>query len=106
MLPLIQQMQVDLQSGKMNPTVYLEDLEHVHMSMQVCRRIFGGMLSFARGGARRTHHGQVQPALETTLAVLKDGMERRGIDLVVETRGDLRPVACGRAISNRSSSTC
>ncbi len=97
MLPLIQQIQADLHSGKMNPTVYLEDLEHVQMSMQVCRRIFGGMLSFARGGARRTHHGQVQPALETTLAVLKDGMDRRGIDLVVETKGDLQPVACGQS---------
>jgi signal transduction histidine kinase len=54
------------------------------------------MLSFARGGARRTHHGQVQPAIETTCAVLKDGMQRRGIDLVVETKGDLPPVACGQ----------
>ena len=97
MLPLVQQIQADLHSGKMEPTVYLEDLEHVQMSMQVCRRIFGGMLSFARGGARRTHHGQVQPALETTLAVLKDGMDRRGIDLVVETKGDLQPVACGQS---------
>jgi signal transduction histidine kinase len=97
MLPLIQQIQVDLQSGKMEPTVYLQDLEHVQMSMQACRRIFGGMLSFARGGARRNHHGQVQPALETTFAVLKDGMQRRGIDLVVETQGELVPVACGQS---------
>ena len=74
MLPLIQQIQADLQSGMMEPGVYLADLEQVHKSMQVCRRIFGGMLSFARGGARRTHHGQVQPALETTLAVLRDGI--------------------------------
>jgi two-component system, NtrC family, sensor kinase len=97
MLPLIQQIQADLQNGKMEPAIYLQDLEHVQMSMQVCRRIFGGMLSFARGGARRNHHGQVQPALETTFAVLKDGMERRGIDLVVETKGQLAPVACGQS---------
>ena len=97
MLPLIQQIQVDLQSGMMEPGVYLADLEQVQKSMQVCRRIFGGMLSFARGGARRTHHGQVQPALDTTLAVLKDGIERRGIDLTVETKDDLPPVACGQS---------
>ncbi len=97
MLPLIQQIQADLQSGMMEPGVYLADLEQVQKSMQVCRRIFGGMLSFARGGARRTHHGQVQPALETTLAVLKDGIERRGIDLMVETKDDLPPVACGQS---------
>ena len=97
MLPLIQQLQTDLQSGKMDVAVYLDDLEQVQKSLQVCRRIFGGMLSFARGGARRAVHGQVQPALETTLAVLKDGMQRRGINLVIETQDDLPPVACGQS---------
>jgi signal transduction histidine kinase len=97
MLPLIQQMQADLQRGEMNHGVYLDDLEQVQKSMQVCRRIFGGMLSFARGGARRAHQGQVQPALDTTLAVLKDGMQRRGIDLVVDSREDLPTVACGQS---------
>ena len=97
MLPLIQQLQTDLQSGKMDIPVYLEDLEQVQKSLQVCRRIFGGMLSFARGGASRAVHGQVQPALDTTLAVLKDGMQRRGISLVIETHDDLPPVACGQS---------
>ena len=97
MLPLIQQLQTDLQSGKMDVPVYLDDLEQVQKSLQICRRIFGGMLSFARGGARRAVHGQVQPALETTLAVLMDGMQRRGINLVVETQHDLPPVACGQS---------
>ena len=97
MLPLIQQMQADLQAGRMDRTVYLDDLDQVQKSVQACRRIFGGMLSFARGGARRSHHGEVSPALETTLAVLKDGMQRRGIDLVVDTIDDLPPVACGQS---------
>ncbi len=97
MLPLIQQLQTDLQGGKMDVPVYLEDLEQVQKSLQVCRRIFGCMLSFARGGAKRAAHGQVQPALETTLAVLKDGMQRRGISLVIETQDDLPPVACGQS---------
>jgi two-component system NtrC family sensor kinase len=96
MLPLVQQIQEDLRGGKLEAAVYLEDLEQVQKSLQVCRRIFGGMLSFARGGARRTHQGQVRRALETTLAVLKDGMLRRGIDLVVEVEDDLPPVACGQ----------
>jgi signal transduction histidine kinase len=39
----------------------------------------------------------VQPALDTTLAVLKDGMQRRGIDLVVDSREDLPTVACGQS---------
>jgi two-component system, NtrC family, sensor kinase len=97
MLPLIQQMQADLQAGRLEHAVYLEDLDQVQKSLQACRRIFGGMLSFARGGARRSHHGEVSPALETALAVLKDGMQRRGIDLLVETVDDLPPVACGQS---------
>ncbi len=97
MLPLVQQMQEDLQTGKLEPAVYLQDLEQVQKSLQVCRRIFGGMLSFARGGARRTRPGHVRPALETSLAVLKDGMARRGIDLVVDAPDDLPPVACGQS---------
>jgi hypothetical protein len=54
MLPLIQQMQVDLESGVVAPSVFAEDLEHVQKSLQVCRRIFGGMLTFSptpRGAA-------------------------------------------------------
>jgi signal transduction histidine kinase len=97
MLPLIQQMHADLQAGRMDTAIYLDDLDQVQKSVQACRRIFGGMLSFARGGARRSHHGEVSPALDTTLAVLKDGMERRGIELVIETVDDLPPVACGQS---------
>jgi len=97
MLPLVQQMQEDLQSGQLEPAVYLQDLEQVQKSLQVCRRIFGGMLSFAKGGARRTRPGHVRPALETALAVLRDGMARRGIDLVVDAPDDLPPVACGQS---------
>jgi signal transduction histidine kinase len=97
MLPLVQQLQVDLEGGKTDRDVHLQDLEQVQKSMQVCRRIFGGMLSFARGGARRAHSGHVQPALDTALAVLKDGLERRGIDLRVQTSEVLPAVACGQS---------
>jgi signal transduction histidine kinase len=97
MLPLVQQLQDDLRTGRLDQEVHLADLEQVQKSLQVCRRIFGGMLSFAKGGARRTHHGRVRPALETTLAVLVDGMRRRGIDLVVDADEDLPPVACGQS---------
>jgi signal transduction histidine kinase len=97
MLPLIQQMQEDLRTGSLETEVYLQDLEQVQKSLQVCRRIFGGMLSFARGGARRTGHGHVRPALETSLAVLKDGMARRGIDLLVDAPDELPPVVCGQS---------
>ncbi len=97
MLPLVQQMQEDVRSGIRNPGILFEDLEQVQKSLQVCRRIFGGMLSFSRGGARRTQHGHVRRAFETTSAILKYGMSRRGIQLDTEIPEDAPPVACGQS---------
>jgi signal transduction histidine kinase len=54
------------------------------------------MLAFARGGSRRGRSGQVRPAVETALAILRDGMERRGIELLIEIPPDSAAVACGQ----------
>ena len=97
MLPLIQQMQDDLRRGQLDPSIYSEDLEQVQKSLQVCRRIFGGMLAFARGGARRTRNGHVRAAFEIALSILKNGMDRRGINLIVGIPDDLPPVACAQS---------
>jgi len=97
MLPLVQQMQADLREQAINPTVLVEDLEHVQKSLQVCRRIFGGMLSFSRNAARRSQYGQVRRAIETTSAILKYGMGRSGIELVVHVPDDLPEVACSQS---------
>ena len=71
----------------LSPTVFAEDLEHVQKSLQVCRRIFGGMLTFSRNAARRSRYGQVRRALETASAILKYGMSRSAIELHVNMRG-------------------
>jgi signal transduction histidine kinase len=97
MLPLVQQMQEDLQGGTLEPLVFREDLEQVQKSLQVCRRIFGGMLSFSRGAVRRGKDGQVRRAIETASAILKYGMGRSGIMLFAETPDDLPPVVCGQS---------
>jgi signal transduction histidine kinase len=97
MLPLVQQMQDDLRGGALDAPVLCEDLEHVQKSLQVCRRIFGGMLSFSRGAARRSRYGQVRPALDTASAILKYGMSRSGIELAAEVPEDLPAVACGQS---------
>ena len=97
MLPLVQQMQEDLQTGTLTPQVFEEDLEQVQKSLQVCRRIFGGMLSFSRGAARRGQHGQVPRAIETASAILKYGMGRSGITLFAEIPDDLPAVVCGQS---------
>src|SRR6266850_1098741 len=97
MLPLIQQMRADLRSGALAPGVFAEDLEHVQKSLQVCRRIFGGMLTFSRNAARRSGYGQVRRAIETTSAILKYGMSRSGIELHVDMPEDLPEVACSQS---------
>jgi two-component system NtrC family sensor kinase len=96
MLPLVQQMRDDFESGHVVPAVHSDDLAQIERSLQVCRRIFGGMLAFARGGARRVRHGEARPAVDTALAILRDGMERRGIEVDVEIPADLGPVSCGQ----------
>ncbi len=97
MLPLVQQMQEDLQQGSPDLAVWLEDLGQLQRSLQVCRRIFGGMLSFSRGTARRARAGHVRAAVETALAILKSGIDRRGIHLSVDIPDDLPAVACGQS---------
>ena len=98
MLPLVQQMQDRFAAPALhNPAVLAEDLEQVQKSLQVCRRIFGGMLAFSRGAARGSQHGYVRRAFETASAILKYGMGRRGIELHTEIPDDAPAVACGQS---------
>ncbi len=96
MLPLIQQMQVDVRNGQLAPHVFAEDLEHVQKSLQVCRRIFGGMLTFSRNAARGSRYGHVRRAIETASAILKYGMSRSAIELQVTVPDDVPEVACSQ----------
>jgi two-component system, NtrC family, sensor kinase len=97
MLPLIQQMQADLRSGTVAPIVFAEDLEHVQKALQVCRRIFGGMLTFSRNAARRGGNGQVRRAIDTASAILKYGMSRSAIELQVDVPDEIPEVACSQS---------
>jgi signal transduction histidine kinase len=96
MLPLVQQMQAEVRSRAIKPDILAEDLEQVQKSLQVCRRIFGGMLSFSRNAARGSRYGQVGRAIETTSAILKHGMGRSGIELLVHIPDELPEVACSQ----------
>jgi signal transduction histidine kinase len=99
MLPLVQQMRDEVTRGEIDRTLLQSDLDQVQRSLEVCRRIFGGMLAFARGGTRRTQSGRVPAAVETTLAILKNSLDRRGIALAVDLPDDdvLPPVACAQS---------
>jgi len=80
-LPLVQQILVDVQSNRLSADVLCKDLQQIEQSLQTCRRIFGGMLALARGATQGTAQANVRRALDSSLGILKDGLERQGIQL-------------------------
>jgi len=97
MLPLIQQMRVEVLRGDLAPGVLADDLEQVQKSLQVCRRIFGGMLTFSRNSARRAGPGHVRRAIDTASAILQHGLTRSDIELQVNAPDELPEVACSQS---------
>lgn len=83
-LPLVQQILADIQSNELQADALSGDLQQIEQSIQTCRRIFGGMLALARDGSQGTAQANVRRALESALAVLRDGFERQGIRLDIE----------------------
>lgn len=88
-LPLVQQLREDSLAGQIDPELLATDLEQIERSMQVCRRIFGGMLAFARGAARGPARGDVRRAVDSALTLLADGIDRRRIRCEVAIAVDL-----------------
>jgi signal transduction histidine kinase len=91
-LPLVQELRVELDEGTFRPETAAEDLREIERSLQVCRRIFNGMLAFARSGARNASEVFLHHEIDCTLAIFKEGLERRGIEVCVEVPGDLPPL--------------
>jgi signal transduction histidine kinase len=83
-LPLVQQMAADLESGRIDPDVFSKDLSQIEGSLQVCRRIFGGMLGFARSGSREVGRGDVRRAIDSTLSILAESMRRQAIEIALQ----------------------
>jgi two-component system NtrC family sensor kinase len=83
-LPLVQQILADIRADRLQTSVLADDLSQIEESLQTCRRIFGGMLSLARGVSQGTTHANVRRALDSTLAILRDSIERQKIRLVLE----------------------
>jgi signal transduction histidine kinase len=82
-LPLVQQLRAELTSGAVELVALAEDLGQIERSIQISRRIFGGMLTFARGAVHETGGADIQHAVDNTLGILRDGLERRGVQLAV-----------------------
>lgn len=88
-LPLVQQLREEFASGGPDPAEVTEDLREIERAIQVCRRIFGGMLGFARGQARNPSDVSIRQAAEGALAILRQSLDRRGVGLLVDVPHDL-----------------
>ena len=91
-LPLVQQLREEIDQGTLDPAVAAGDLAQFERSIQVCRRIFGGMLNIARGTARNPSEVSLAHVAESVLAILREGLERHGLRLTVEIPADLPPL--------------
>jgi signal transduction histidine kinase len=91
-LPLVQQLRDDIGRGELDPSVAAEDLSEVERSIQACRRIFGGMLGFARGLSRSPSDISIRHAVDGALAILRQSLDRRGVHLAVDIPEGLPPV--------------
>ncbi len=94
-LPLVQQMRADLAEGRFDAATFDADLAQIDRALHVCRRIFGGMLNFARGAAKPGGTASVEGAVEQALSILGDSLERRGVAVRAEVVPGLPPVGVG-----------
>ncbi len=88
-LPLVQQMRAEVEGGELRPETLSKDLESIERSLQTCRRIFGGMLSIARGSAQSVGHGNLRRAIDGALSVVEDSLERRSIAVALDLPADM-----------------
>ena len=89
MLPLVQQLRAEIDQGTFDPAEAAADLAQFERSIQVCRRIFGGMLNIARGSAKNSSEVSLSHAADSVLAILRESLDRRGVDLIVDIPTDL-----------------
>ncbi len=90
MLPLVQQMREDAESGELEAVTLAEDLSSIETSLQTCRRIFGGMLAIARGGSDQgVGHGNLRRAIDGALSVLGDSLKRRSVEVALKLPKEL-----------------
>lgn len=96
-IPLVQQMQADLQSGTTVPDILSADLHRVEHSLQVTRGIFGRMMRFARGSARHAGPSDVADAVAVVCELLQESFSRLDIAVHTELPEAMPHVKCGKS---------
>jgi signal transduction histidine kinase len=88
-LPLVQQLRHELQSGQIVVETWAADLEQIESGVQVGRRIFGNLLGFARDSSGKVGHANLRRAVDAAMSILGGAMSRSGIQIDVDIAGDL-----------------
>jgi len=96
-IPLVQQIQADVESDATVRDVLIEDLHRVELSLQVTRGIFGRMLRFARGSARNPGPSDVPSAVTAVRDILQESLSRLEIGVHAELPDQLPAVQCGQS---------
>lgn len=96
-IPLVQQIQAEVQNGEIVPEVLAEDLHRVELSLQVTRGIFARMLRFARGSPRNPGPSDIPTAVEAVRDVLQESLNRLDIGVRADLADDLADVQCGQS---------
>src|SRR6185295_12594457 len=96
-IPLVQQIQADVQSGTIVPGVLAEDLHRVELSLQVTRGIFSRMMRFARGSTRNPGPSDVPSAFAAVRDVLQESLTRLEIGVRAELPDQLMAVQCSQS---------
>ena len=91
-LPLVQELRAELAEGTFDAQVASTDLCEIERSLQVCRRIFTGILRLARGATHNSSEVYLHHEVECTLAIHKEGLLRQGVGVCLDVPSDLPPV--------------
>lgn len=83
-IPLVQELREEMRQGEIDPTVVAGDLDEIDRSLGVCRRIFTGMLDFARGQIYEASEVRLATVVETTMAILREGLYRNGVHVEID----------------------
>ena len=95
-IPLVQQIQADVEGGTIVTEVLAEDLHRVELSLQVTRGIFGRMMRFARGSARNLGPSDLPSAFAAVRELLQESFGRLGIGLRAGLPEQMPSVRCSQ----------
>jgi signal transduction histidine kinase len=92
LIPTVESLLRDLQDGQADGSLVVDDLTSIRESARACARIVRSMLAHARGARSDAGPAHVRIAVDRVLALVREGLDREGIELLLEMEDDLPAV--------------